>query len=153
MGGLGRERRRVIPAQARQQPGQQRRRGRHQEDVRDEQGLEQERPAHDPGSPGLPAQPEEGQERGRKGPGQAAGQVVQKEGHQPEAGHHRPPQAAVCQAGPDLKEADGQEDEQEPGEELGEDQGGHPPGGQPVETLDAPGNVVPGIAGKEVARE
>ena len=153
MGGLSRERRRAIPAQARQGPGQQRRQGRHHEDVRDEQGLEQERRAHDPGAPRQPAQPEEGQERGGEGPGQTPGQVVQEERHQPEAGYHRPPQAAVSQARPDLKEADGQEDEQEPGEELGKVQGRHPPGGQPVETLYPPGDVGPGIAGKEVAPE
>ena len=49
--------------------------------------------------------------------------------------------------------ADRQGDEQEPGEELGKGQRGHPPGGQPVETLDSPGNVGPCIAGKEVPPE
>ncbi len=153
MGGPGRERRRAVPAQAGHQPGQQRRQGRYRENVRDEQGLEQEGRTGDPGALGQPAQPEEGQERGGEGPGQTPGQVVQEERHEPETGHHRPPEAAVGQAGPDLKEADGQEDEQEAGEEPGKVKGGYPPGGQPVETLDAPGDVGLGIAGEEVAPE
>ena len=50
VGGLSRKRRRAVPAQAPQSPGQQRRHGRHQENVRDEQGLEQEGRADDPGA-------------------------------------------------------------------------------------------------------
>ncbi len=67
--------------------------------------------------------------------------LSRKNGISQKHGHQGPPQAAVDKAGPDLKEADGQEDEQKAGEKPGEGQGRHPPGGQPVESLDAPGDV------------
>ena len=54
---------------------------------------------------------------------------------------------------PILKRQIARKTNRNPARSLAKVQGGHPPGGQPVETLYAPGDVGPCIAGKEVAPE
>jgi hypothetical protein len=135
------------------QPVEADRQGGNHKDIGDEQGLEHQGQPQAPGALLHPANQEQGQQGGGKAPGQAAGEVVQEKGHKPEDAHRQPAEETVSQGAAQAVNTERQENEEQSGENLGKEDGVRHPGGQPVEALDPPGNVEPGVVAEEIALE